>query len=61
MEILITIILILASCVITGVIVYKRLQPKLEASAKLDENILRENEELKKQREELYYGNNILE
>ena len=60
MEITIFIILILGSCLISGLIVYGCLRPKLKASAELDEKIQQENEKLRKDREELYNANSNL-
>ena len=60
MGIAIFIILILGSCLISGLIVYGCLRPKLKASAELDEKIQQENEKLRKDREELYNANSNL-
>ena len=60
MEIAIFIILILGSCLISGLIVYGCLRPKLKSSVELDEKIQQENEKLRKDREELYNANSNL-
>ena len=60
MGIEIFIILILGSCLISGLIVYGCLRPKLKASVELDEKIQQENEKLRKDREELYNANSNL-
>ena len=60
MGITIFIILILGSCLISGLIVYGCLRPKLKASVELDEKIQQENEKLRKDREELYNANSNL-
>ena len=52
---------LLATSVLTGVIVYLCLRPKMKASAQLDQQTLQANEELQRKKNELYNSNLILQ
>ena len=52
---------LLATSVLTGVIVYLCLRPKMKASAQLDQQTLQANEELQRKKNELYNSNMILQ